>query len=87
MRDGEAGGRDASVRACCIDSRIRGNFNRCPCPGTSLRKIDFDVPFHWIQDRPEEARDKLEALLKSMNVEYSYSKVSKFANFVNKTLL
>ncbi|KXZ52430.1 hypothetical protein GPECTOR_9g474 [Gonium pectorale] len=36
---------------------------------------------------PETLRDRLEAFLTSLGVAYSYSKTSKFANFVNKTLL
>jgi len=38
-------------------------------------------------DQPEILRDKLEALLKSEGIEYGYSGVSKFANFIKKTLL
>jgi len=36
---------------------------------------------------PEAVRDKLEKLLAAHGVSYSYSKTSKFANFINKTLL
>ena len=39
------------------------------------------------QDEPEALRAQLEALLGSLGVAYSYSKTSKFANFVNRTLL
>ena len=39
------------------------------------------------QDEPEALRAQLEALLSGLAVEYSYSKTSKFANFVNRTLL
>ncbi|GAX78679.1 hypothetical protein CEUSTIGMA_g6117.t1 [Chlamydomonas eustigma] len=38
-------------------------------------------------DQPEMLRDKLETLLKSAGIEYGYSGVSKFANFIKKTLL
>lgn len=40
-----------------------------------------------MQAEPEALRAALEALLSSLGVAYSYSKTSKFANFVNKTLL
>jgi hypothetical protein len=39
------------------------------------------------QDKPEELRAQLEALLQQQDIPYSYSTTSKFANFVNKTLL
>ena len=39
------------------------------------------------QSQPEFLRDKLEAWLNSLGAQYSYSGTSKFANFVNKTLL
>lgn len=38
-------------------------------------------------DKPEALRSQLEALLQQQGVPYSYSTTSKFANFVNKTLL
>lgn len=38
-------------------------------------------------DQPEALRAQLEALLASNGVKYEYSKTSKFANFVNRTLL
>lgn len=38
-------------------------------------------------DKPEELRGQLEALLQGQGIPYSYSKTSKFANFINKTLL
>jgi len=37
-------------------------------------------------DNPEAVREQLESLLSSNGIQYSYSKVSKFANFINKTL-
>lgn len=40
-----------------------------------------------IQSEPEALRADLEALLASHGVAYSYSKTSKFANFINRTLL
>lgn len=40
-----------------------------------------------MQDQPEALRHKLEQLLQQQDIPYSYSKTSKFANFVNKTLL
>ena len=39
------------------------------------------------QNQPEVARDKLEALLNANGIAYSYSKASKFANFIKKSLL
>jgi hypothetical protein len=39
------------------------------------------------QTEPEALRADLEALLASHGVAYSYSKTSKFANFVNRTLV
>jgi hypothetical protein len=39
------------------------------------------------QDKPEALRAELEELLRSQGISYSYSKTSKFANFINKTLL
>lgn len=44
------------------------------------------LPCH-AQDKPEELRSQLEAMLQQHDIPYSYSKTSKFANFVNKTLL
>jgi hypothetical protein len=44
-------------------------------------------PHHAPQDHPEELRNQLEALLQQQGIAYSYSTTSKFANFVNKTLL
>jgi hypothetical protein len=42
----------------------------------------------WLlQDKPEALRSQLEALLQQQDIPYSYSKTSKFANFVNKTLM
>ncbi|GIL90756.1 hypothetical protein Vretimale_16842 [Volvox reticuliferus] len=38
-------------------------------------------------DHPEMLRDSLESFLASLGVSYSYSQTSKFANFINKTLL
>lgn len=38
------------------------------------------------QESPEALRDKLEAFLSGLGVTFSYSKSSKFANFINKTL-
>ncbi|KAI8471375.1 MAG: CYTH-like domain-containing protein [Monoraphidium minutum] len=38
-------------------------------------------------DQPEALREQLEALLASHGVAYSYSKTSKFANFINRTLV
>ncbi|GIL60526.1 hypothetical protein Vafri_15074 [Volvox africanus] len=38
-------------------------------------------------DHPEILRDRLESFLSSLGVSYSYSQTSKFANFINKTLL
>ena len=40
-----------------------------------------------LQDQPQAVRDKLEALLNSQSIPFSYSKVSKFANFIKKSLL
>jgi hypothetical protein len=40
-----------------------------------------------LQDKPEELRSQLEQLLQSHGIQYSYSKTSKFANFINRTLL
>jgi len=37
--------------------------------------------------QPEVVRDRLEVLLKGAGVDYSYSATSKFANFINKSLL
>jgi hypothetical protein len=39
------------------------------------------------QDEPEALRADLERLLASHGVTYSYSKTSKFANFINRTLV
>lgn len=36
---------------------------------------------------PEVVRDQLKAMLESQGIPYSYSATSKFANFINKTLL
>ncbi|GLI68132.1 hypothetical protein VaNZ11_012451 [Volvox africanus] len=38
-------------------------------------------------NHPEILRDRLESFLSSLGVSYSYSQTSKFANFINKTLL
>ncbi|KAG2498010.1 hypothetical protein HYH03_004268 [Edaphochlamys debaryana] len=38
-------------------------------------------------DKPVELRTKLEAFLSALGVPFSYSQTSKFANFINKTLL
>eukprot|EP00879_Flechtneria_rotunda_P016822 GHRR01017607.1.p1 GENE.GHRR01017607.1~~GHRR01017607.1.p1 ORF type:complete len:202 (+),score=60.18 GHRR01017607.1:305-910(+) len=38
-------------------------------------------------DKPEELRSQLESLLQQHGIQYSYSKTSKFANFINRTLL
>eukprot|EP00882_Tetradesmus_deserticola_P014604 GHRQ01015534.1.p1 GENE.GHRQ01015534.1~~GHRQ01015534.1.p1 ORF type:complete len:262 (+),score=144.30 GHRQ01015534.1:295-1080(+) len=38
-------------------------------------------------DKPEELRSQLEELLQSHGIQYSYSTTSKFANFINKTLV
>lgn len=38
-------------------------------------------------DQPEALRSELESLLASNGVAYEYSKTSKFANFINRTLL
>lgn len=38
-------------------------------------------------DKPEELRAKLEGLLQAEGVGYSYSTTSKFANFINRTLV
>eukprot|EP00198_Chlamydomonas_reinhardtii_P008540 XP_001697877.1 predicted protein [Chlamydomonas reinhardtii] len=38
-------------------------------------------------EQPEVLRDRLEHWLSGMGVSYSYSQTSKFANFINKTLL
>lgn len=38
-------------------------------------------------EQPEALRAKLEAFLTSLGVQYSYSQTSKFANFINKSLL
>jgi hypothetical protein len=40
-----------------------------------------------LQDKPEELRGQLEDLLQGAGIRYSYSTTSKFANFINKTLL
>ena len=40
-----------------------------------------------MQTEPEVTRDKLEGLLNVNGISYSYSKVSKFANFIKKSLL
>jgi hypothetical protein len=40
-----------------------------------------------LQDKPKALRSQLEAMLQQQDIPYSYSKTSKFANFVNKTLL
>ena len=39
------------------------------------------------QDEPEALRADLEVLLASHGVAYEYSKTSKFANFINRTLV
>eukprot|EP00878_Enallax_costatus_P005718 GHUV01005996.1.p1 GENE.GHUV01005996.1~~GHUV01005996.1.p1 ORF type:complete len:199 (+),score=59.12 GHUV01005996.1:362-958(+) len=38
-------------------------------------------------DKPEDLRHQLEEFLKTHEVQYSYSTTSKFANFINKTLV
>lgn len=38
------------------------------------------------QDKPEQLRAELEALLSGAGIAYSYSATSKFANFRNRTL-
>eukprot|EP00775_Hariotina_reticulata_P007407 gene7407-7616_t len=38
-------------------------------------------------DKPEELRDQLEKMLQKESITYSYSTTSKFANFINTTLL
>lgn len=40
-----------------------------------------------MQDKPEELRSQLEELLQKEGIQYSYSATSKFANFINKTLV
>ena len=39
-----------------------------------------------LQERPEDLQSKLEGLLKDNEIAFSYSKATKFHNFVNKTL-
>jgi hypothetical protein len=39
-----------------------------------------------MQDKPEQLRSELEALLGEAGVSYTYSTTSKFANFKNRTL-
>jgi hypothetical protein len=40
-----------------------------------------------IQEHPEDQRARLEAFLGEKGISYSYSQTSKFANFINKSLL
>jgi hypothetical protein len=40
-----------------------------------------------MQDKPEILKLQLEKMLQEAGVDYSYSKTSKFANFINKSLL
>lgn len=39
------------------------------------------------QPKPEELKPKLEVFLKEHGVDYKYNTTTKFANFVNKTLV
>lgn len=39
------------------------------------------------QDKPEDLRSQLEDFLQANGIQYSYSTTSKFANFINKTLV
>ena len=39
------------------------------------------------QERPEELKEKLERFLRAEGIPFSYSEVTKFHNFVNKSLL
>jgi len=41
----------------------------------------------WRQPEPEVLKPKLEAFLKQHGVEYHYNTTTKFANFINKTLI
>lgn len=50
-------------------------------PWGSMYEIECET------DRPEELKESLEALLRDHNIPFGDSKRSKFANFVNKTLV
>ena len=64
------------MNTCLILSYIEYD-SRCP-------RLALASP---LQDQPQAVRDKLEALLNSQGIPFSYSKVSKFANFIKKSLL
>lgn len=49
----------------------------------TLHMISLDS---LMQDQPEQLRDKLEKFLTAQDISYKYSAVSKFANFIKKTL-
>ena len=46
--------------------------------------VNYSLP--GLQERPEDLQSKLEGLLKDNDIDFSYSKSTKFHNFVNKTL-
>lgn len=58
---------------------VQGALGRCAEAGLLCPR--------GIQDQPEVLRDKLEKFLGEQGVSYSYSGVSKFANFINRSLL
>ena len=42
--------------------------------------------FSGAQNEPERIKGELEVVLKNEGISYEYSKVTKFQNFINKTL-
>lgn len=49
--------------------------------------LDVVLKDWYLQVDPESMKAKLETLLKGHGITYEYSKVTKFKNFINRTLL
>ena len=59
------------------------------CRPVILRHVTACWQTLWhraVQERPEDLQTKLETFLRDNGIDFSYSKSTKFYNFVNKTL-
>ena len=74
MRKWDGGGAEWCGRRCGVGGWDRGAHAHPPAPAQP-------------QAEPEKVQAKLEAFLKGKGIPFSYSKSTKFANWIHKTLV
>ncbi len=76
-----------TVLALMVAPQLHSYTAACELVASSVSRRRSLCWLLWRQPEPEVLKPKLEAFLKQHGVEYHYNTTTKFANFINKTLI